>query len=165
MVFLFLVFLWFLRSFSEGGEKSDSDLGNGLLVGKGHSVIQSLWAYNSVFLGVNDKAAKTRVLLVVGVPFWQEVCFVNCYFAGNVLFTLQWSDLLEHEGLIGFDWIVNQTFDDWKVGLSHLKDYLGLNKFDQTLNKQVLEQLGVSFGVSFKIGCHLLFSLKLEWLD
>ena len=103
MVFLLLVFNWSLRCFSEGWEKCDSDLGNSLLVGESHSVIQSLGTHDSVLFCVDNEAAKTRILLISFIPVGQKVLLIDSNFAWNISLTLQRTYLLEHKCFVSFD--------------------------------------------------------------
>ena len=147
------------------GEKRSSHGWDGLLEGQSETIIEFLGANDAVLASIHDEATKTRVGWVFRFELWQEVFVVDSHSARNVILSFEGLDLAEHRALVLLNCLSNHTRQDIYVALSASQRHSRLDKLDQALHEQVLEQVSVLLLVVLETLGHLKSSRGLQTLD
>lgn len=140
----------------ERWEQDSSHLRDGLLVGHGKTVVKSLWADNTVLSCIHDEASQTWLSWVLWLVWWQKVLLIDGHVAWNVFFALESLNLSQHKFFVLFDSIVNDSLECVHIAFPASENHLWLDQFNQSLDKEVLEQLGVLLWVVLKSSVHCL---------
>ena len=135
--------------FNETGEEWSANCRNCLCKDECHPVVEGLGTDNSVLFCVHDKTTNAWVLLILFVPFGQEIRFVDCDNTFNVFLSFAGHYLSDHHILVDLDCIINLTFDHCQVALAHFQSNCWFNQLNQTLDKKILNQFSIFGWVLF----------------
>lgn len=136
-----------------------------MLEGHGEAVVEGLRAHDTVFTGVHDEAAEARVGGVLRVELGQELLVVDSDGAGDVVLAFEGNNLREHLLLVLLDCLVYNRGQDSNIALSAPEGDLGLNQLDESLDEEVLQELGVLTTVVGEALGHLDTSVTLQALN
>ena len=134
---------------------------------EGHceTIVESLRANNAILFGVHNEATQARVSWVLCIELGKELLVVDSHSARDIIFTLKSGNLANHRGFVLLNSLVNDTRQNVHIALSATKSDLWLNEFDETLNEQILQQVGILLLIVGEALSHLDTSLGLQALN